>query len=109
METVPIKKSISGVALFVAGAATVLGAQQFVGKPADAAVYQRFQNEHTFVSRLSSDGGLPTYAGSSCGYSFSSDGGNQKDTCTPNGNELNDGEAKAFEVYLKARGLTPPR
>lgn len=68
----------------------------------------RFQNEHVWVASKNSDGGIPTYASRTCSYAFTSDAG-QQDLCSKDGEELSAPSAKAFELYLKAKGIPAPR
>ncbi len=96
-------------AAFVAGAAGTFTAHQLFGSSSSTAA-ARFQNEHTWVARKNPDGGTtPIYAGKSCGYALLTDGGIGADICSYDGAELTDAQGKAFEGYLKALGVAPPR
>lgn len=95
-------------AAFIAGGATTLTARQLFSSANAASGIYRFQNDHVWVASLNPDGGIPTYAGRTCGFVKAGDAGVQ-DVCSYDGAELSPTEAKAFEVYLKARGIAAPR
>lgn len=95
-------------AAFVAGGGTVLTASQLFGSAEAAATYT-WQNEHTWVASLNKDGGVPTYAGRTCGYSKSAPDAGVRDVCGYDGAPLNPVQATAFEAYLKSLGVVAPR
>lgn len=96
-------------AVFVAGGATTLTASQLFGSSAAAAAGYRFQNDHVWVARFNPDGGIPFYASRTCGHMVEKDGGVSSDVCSKDGEEMTVTAAKAYESYLKARGITVPR
>lgn len=106
MATTTTSKALI-TAAFIAGGATTLTARQLFSS-ANAAVGYRFQNDHVWVASLNPDGGMPTYAGRTCGIVKAADAG-FLDACSADGAELTVTEAKAFETYLKARGIAAPR
>lgn len=101
-----MKAMIAGA--FLAGGAATLTASQLFNLSANAAGY-RFQNEHVWVARKNPDGGVPIYASRTCGYLIEPKDAGQVDVCGKDGEEMNYVSAKAFEAYLKARGIAAPR